>query len=254
MSVMDDVLRCSRYAFGPNRLMYCGPDANNEMGAYLNAGATDKGLEQLLSGFEVLYPYLVEIAARNGIASPFDARVVDAYWIGNSLLDRVDRRELHRYFIDALRLKDRMTLPSFRLLESRVGLGMQPSHNFHVINVPKRMGHLEVEATPAFMDSCRVSWGKVLTVSGPKVTVEYEPLVSEGGMLRLGTPTTTTILRALTAEYDIDMLTPGQWVSMHWGIPCEVLSEEQIRRLRRYTLRSIAVANATFRKGHNALG
>jgi hypothetical protein len=59
---MDGVLRCSRYAFGPNRLHFCGPDANREIWDYVNEGFTDFGLQKLLRGFETLYPYLDRIA------------------------------------------------------------------------------------------------------------------------------------------------------------------------------------------------
>ncbi len=242
---LNGVLRCSRYAFGPNRLMYCGPDANREMTEYLNDGFTDFGLIKLLKGFEVLYPYLERIAIASGIRDPFDERVVDAYWIGNALLDRIDKPTLHRHYVDVMRLKDRMNWRTWRLLEERVGHGIRANHNFHVLNVPKRMGHQEVESGVAFKDACRISWGTVTAVAGPKITVRYEPLTEQAGRLALGNPEAKSIMRQLDADYDIDMLRPGQVITMHWDTPCEVLSEEQARRLRAYTLQSIALANET---------
>ncbi len=244
---MDGVLRCSRYAFGPNRLHFCGPDANREIWDYVNAGFTDFGLQKLLTGFEVLYPYLKRIARSNHIEDPFDPRVVEAYWLGNELLDAVDRGELHTYLADDLRLKDRLTLPKWRILEGRVGAGMLPSHTYHVLNVPKKMGHQEVEASVEFMDSCRISWGRVRAVDGPKITVLFEPLVVVEGALALGEPTEKTVLRRLEADYDIEMLTVGQWITMHWDVPCEVVHSSTVKRLRRYTESALRIANAVHR-------
>ena len=40
--------------------------------------------------FDGAWAYLESIARAAGIADPLDERVVEAYWIGNDLLDRVD--------------------------------------------------------------------------------------------------------------------------------------------------------------------
>ena len=212
---MDGVLQCSRYAFGPNRLHFCGPDANREIWDYLNDGFTDFGLQKLLKGFETLYPYLERIARSNNLTDPFDPRVVEAYWLGNTLLDQVDKREQHQFFIEDLHLKDKLPIKRFRLLEERIRNGILPNHNFHVINVPKKMGHQEMDATIDFMDSCRISWGKVTNVSGPNITLLYEPLLSIDNALTIGSPVEKKIVRRLEADYDMEMLTVGQYVTLH---------------------------------------
>ncbi len=239
---MDGVLRCSRYAFGPNRLHFCGPDANREIWDYLNAGFTDFGLQKLLMGFEALYPYLCHIAHENHIADPFDPRVVEAYWIGNELLGRVEQAALHRHLTDTFRLKDKLPRPVYRLLEERIGRGLLPNHTYHVLGVPKRMGHDEVVADLAFKDACRVSWGTVRSVSGPHITLTYEPLVEEGGLIVLGQPIEKTVIRRLEADYDIEMLKPGEHVTLHWDVPCEVVSEATIETLRRVTRGALRIA------------
>ncbi len=237
------MLRCSRYAFGPNRLHFCGPDANREIWDYVNDGYTDFGLQKLLKGFETLYPYLEHIAQENHISDVFDDRVVEAYWLGNQLLSHTEKRSLHTYFVEGLRLKDKLSLKRFRILEERIGRGILPNHNYHVINVPKRMGHQEMDATPAFMDSCRVSYGTVKNVSGPSITVEYEPLIAYGDKLLLGSAVQKKIVRRLEADYDIEMLTPGEIITMHWDIPCEVIDARRAAELKRHTQRAIAIAN-----------
>ena len=240
---MDGILRCSRYAFGPNRLHFCGPNANREIWDYLNDGFTDFGLQKLLKGFDTLFPYLKHIAKTNNISDPFDAKVVDAYWIGNELLLNKDKRDLHKHFIDELHLKDKLPAKKFRLLEERISFGILPNHNYHVLNVPKKMGHQEMEATPEFMDSCRISWGKVKEVSGPNITLEYEPLLLVKNILMLGKPIEKKIIRRLEADYDMEMLKPGEYITIHWDIPCEVVTKKDVERLKLYTLESIRIAN-----------
>ncbi len=242
---MDGILRCSRYAFGPNRLHYCGPDANAEIKAYIDNGVHDPGLEAMLRGFRTMYPYLKLIAEANRIRDPFDDRVVEAYWIGNRLLEEVERQALYSHLEDQ-GLKDRLGGRSFSLLEDKIRHGAVPHHSFHVLDIWKRTGNLEHEHTLESMDSCRISWGTVLEVDGPKITVAAEPLVLVAGdRLALGAPARRVLLRALESRTDIEQLSPGKIVTFHWGVPCEVITAAQAAVLRKYTLRHLALANET---------
>ncbi len=241
---MDGILRCSRYAFGPNRLHYCGPDANAEIKAYIDAGAEDPGLSKLLRGFETMYPYLKLIADANGIRDPLDEGVVEAYWIGNHLLEAVGKRSLYRHLEDR-GVKDRIGIRSFDRVADKIGAGAVPHHSFHVLDIWKRTGNTETDHTLESMDSCRISWGKVVAVDGPKITVETEPLLLLGGKLALGTPTRRILRRALESRSDIEQLRPGEWITFHWGVPCEVVTERQVAQLRKYTLMHTAFANLT---------
>ena len=75
----------ARYAFGPNRLGYCGPDAVEELFGEGTIGGDDGALRELARSFEGAWPYLELIARANGLADPLDRRVVEAYWLGNPL-------------------------------------------------------------------------------------------------------------------------------------------------------------------------
>jgi hypothetical protein len=242
---MDGILRCSRYAFGPNRLHYCGPDANQEILAYINEGESDPGLTVLLRGFATMFPYLRLIAQANGIRDPFDDRVVEAYWIGNDLLENVGRQRLWRHLAEGLEMKKKLDPRSFELVEDKIAQGAAPHHSFHVLDIWKRTGHLPIAQTLESMDECRISWGEVVAVDGPKITVETEPLVLLDGKLSLNPPAKRTIVRALESLSDIEQLAAGQIVTIHWGVPCEVITPGQAAQLRKYTLRHLNLANQT---------
>lgn len=242
---MDGVLRCSRYAFGPNRLHYCGPDAASEIHSYINEGASDPGLEQLLRQFQTMFPYLRHIADANGIRNPFDERVVEAYWLGNELLDRIDSHTFYRHLVEGQKIKKRIGAKSFEFVAKKIGHGAVPHHSFHVLDIWKRTGNLNIEHTLESMDECRVSWGSVLKAEGPTITVLAEPLLYMEGKLVLGTPIEKKLARRLEAEYDIEQIKPGDIVSIHWSVPCEVISSRQTAMLKKYTLRHLELANQT---------
>lgn len=241
----DGLLRCSRYAFGPNRLHYCGPDANSEIAAHITHKEADPALAALLSAFQTMYPYLCHIAEANKIPDPFDVRVVEAYWIGNTLLDGVDKQKFYRHLIEGQKLQKRLGSKSFALVADKISKGAVPHHSFHVLDIWKRTGHVARPHTVESMDSCLISWGTVKQTDGMFLDVETEPLVYERGKLKLGAPIIKRIARGLGAPIDIDEAKEGDIITMHWGVPCEVITSMQARMLKKYTLRHITLANET---------
>ncbi len=96
-----------RYAFPPNQLGYCGPADHQALFDYVSSRTVDQGLVELERWFEGAFPYLQLIARANDIVDPFDERVVDAYWIGNQCLERVEAGTFHDSLHD--RFANRMT-------------------------------------------------------------------------------------------------------------------------------------------------
>ena len=54
-------------------------------------------------GFAGAWPYLELIARETGVAQPLDQRVVEAYWLGSSLLQRVEMSSFGRALFDRFR-------------------------------------------------------------------------------------------------------------------------------------------------------
>ena len=126
-------LRFARYAYPPNELGYCGPDASRQLLEQVAAGVDDRDLRRLLRGFEGAWPYLQLIAAANGIGDPLDDRVVEAYWVGNDLLDRVGPRLMGDSLETRFRGPGRAAVgPPGRHRCRRAPL---PHHSFHVFGV-----------------------------------------------------------------------------------------------------------------------
>jgi hypothetical protein len=234
-------LRFIRYGFMPNRLRYCGGDENRTLFEYGLERVVDGGLYPLLAKFTGALPYLRLIARASGIADPFDDRVVEAYWIGNDLLRTVEVRQLY----DALteRFGRQLQGRTRHWVLGKAPAGARPHHNFHVFDVHSRVG--ELAHSLATMDQCRVSWGRVLRVEGAEVVVERQPLALREGKLALGPAETTRAVRQVEGRGFADAAVPGDWVSLHWGWVCEVLSAPQQANLARYTQHHLTLANQT---------
>jgi uncharacterized protein DUF6390 len=235
------VLRFGRYAFPPNRLGYCGPDDHDALLGYVVAGRADAGLAELGRRFEGAYPYLRLIAGANGIADPFDDAVVDAYWIGNGLLQGVGAREFH----DSLRERFGSRTPprDFAWLAGKPADGATPHHNFHVFEVYTRAGLMNGERSAPVLevlDKCRISWGEVIAVGAGSLTVRRRPLVLRDGKLACG----SSALVDVTPFADA-LAKPGDWISVHWDWACEVLRPAELRRLRAVTAAALARCNQT---------
>jgi hypothetical protein len=234
-------LRFIQYAFMPNRLEYCGGPDNDTLLGYALEGVMDPGLPPLLRAFTGALPYLQLIARANGIADPFDLRVVEAYWIGNPLLERVEVRHLY----DSLRSRFAKQL-SPRLLDLVAGkapAGARPHHSFHVFDVHSRTGELAHSLTT--MDQCRISWGRVVAVDGAWLVVERAPLMLQDGRLDLGAPRPERALRQVGGAGFTDTVRAGDWVSLHWGWACQTLGTTQRRALERYTRHHLRLAGQT---------
>ena len=239
-SLLDGSQLFARYAFMPNRLTYCGGDDNRALFDYCMAGVTDPGLHRLLKKFAGAMPYLRLIASCNGIADPFDRRVVEAYWLGNQLLEGVEARALY----DSLRARFARQLKADQLdlVLGKAPAGAHPHHSFHVLEVCPRNGWPQA---CSFMDNCRISWGLVIGLNSATLTTEVKPLVLTGNNLVLGNPEHRQIMRQIDGRGFVDTVRPGDWISIHWGWACQVLNRQQVANLERWTQHHLTIANQT---------
>ncbi len=240
-SPLAGTLRFIRYAFMPNRLQYCGGDENRTLLQYATAGVTDPDLTPMLRRFTGAMPYLELIARTNGIADPFDARVVEAYWIGNGLLEQVEVRQLYDEML--ARFGSRLTGRMREIVLGKAPAGARPHHAFHVLDVHSRIGDLAHSMET--LDGCRVSWGQVVAVEGAELTVDRRPLNLSEGKLALGPATRERMLRQVEGQGFADAAGVGDWVSLHWGWVCEVLADAERASLERWTGHHLAIANQT---------
>jgi Family of unknown function (DUF6390) len=240
----DGPLMFVRYAYPPNSLGYCGPADFAAFREYAVAGVVDRGLVQLAQAFAGAWPYLELIAHGCGIKDPLDQRVVEAYWVGNELLDKVPVTEIGDSMQDRFRHR---VGSSFQFLAEGVLAGGVPHHSFHVFGVYPWVGLLgdDRKAKHALMvlDRCRIRWGKVTAVHGDQATVRYRPLCWDGLQLTLGEPVQETARLALDGAVIARSIGPGDWVALHWDWICDRLTQRQLNALRGFTVRHLDMVN-----------
>ena len=242
---------CARYAFAPNLYHYCGPDTGGELGEYVKANLADGKLIEYLTKFETLYPYLKAIAVANDIPDPLDKRVVEAYWVGNELLEQVSKKAMYAALVEGQRLPKRLPKKGMRGLLPKIDQQARLHHSFHVLNVFIRTGHRMVAETVETMEECRISWGEVISnfqfsilnqFSNVKFSINSQKLIYKEGKLKLE-PSVREVV--VVQEALSENIRPGDWVSVHWGIVCDQLNEKQVKQLEKYTLHHLRLANET---------
>jgi hypothetical protein len=234
----------ARYAYAPNELGYCGPADHRAMLEYGAEGVADGGLVELAQGFGGAWPYLQLIAGANRIADPLDRRVVEAYWVGNNLLDRVDLTTFGNSLAERFRRPAGRHWPD---LAETIPAGGTAHHSFHVLCVYPWVGMLGegrgADRPLQVLDQCRIRWGQVVSVADGEVVVRSRPLRYDNRRLLLGPERTVAATTAVDGLGFATDLRCGDWVSLHWRWVCDRLTPRQLRFLRDHTARTLRMVN-----------
>ncbi|MFE2376404.1 DUF6390 family protein [Streptomyces sp. NPDC059398] len=219
----EGALLFARYAYPPNELGYCGPD---DAAALLRPGAV-AGMEERARQFEGAWCYLEFLAECAGVPDPLDVRVVEAYWIGNELLELADSGALVERLTDRFRGQ---TGGTWREAAHRA----VPHHSFQVFDVYPWAALLRASGNPtalSVLDQCRIRTGVVVAVDGESATVESRPLIWDGGVLAPGPARREAARWSTGGRSLIDGVCPGDRVALHWDWICEVISDGQAARI-----------------------
>lgn len=242
MNVPDGPRLFARYALPPNLLGYCGPEESAEYAAVAFAPSTPLAdLHHFAASFSGAWPYLQLIAGCAGITDALDRRVVEAYWVGNALLDMVDRSA----FLE--QVDGRFRSRSWRdhdLVASAAVVG-HPNHSFHVFCAYPWVGLLragKVEPSLRVLDRCRIRWGTVEAVDSAHVTVGSRPLLWDERRLTLG-PERVEYAGHGGDSAVSEALTPGDVVALHWDYVCDVLTPQRLERLVRENDHHLRIVN-----------
>jgi DNA-binding transcriptional regulator YhcF (GntR family) len=236
----------ARYAYPPNERGFCGPPEHRTLLEYGASGASDPGLKKLALAFSGPWPYLKLLAGAAGISDPFDYRVVEAYWLGNRLLDAVDMSDFGAALTERFRPR---TGPKWGYLAEAIPAGAVAHHSFHVFGVYPWVGLLSAERGEPLqiLDRCRIRWGRVISVEQGRVTLRSRPLTWDGRKLDLGAPRIETATLGVDGLGFVDDLRSGEWISLHWRWVCDRLTRRQLTNLRCYTLRHLDMINHRLR-------
>lgn len=206
---MNGLILFARYAFMPNKLGFCGPEDNRTIFDSVIKNKPDKNLRKILYQFPGALLYLNRIAEKVKINDIFNERVVEAYFLGNSLLSKVESKA---------------------------------NHQFHVFNLFPFT--VKLRRTLKNMDRCRISWGKVLKILKDKLEVEFQPLTTTNRRMKLGKPKSGLILYKIDRKSFVPKIRVGDFISFHWNWTCQILNQKELENLKKYTEYHLNLANA----------
>ncbi|HEV7961815.1 MAG TPA: DUF6390 family protein [Actinoplanes sp.] len=233
---LPGTLLFARYAYPPNELGYCGPEG---AAALLRPDAPAE-IARRARQFDGAWSYLELIAEAAGIADPLDEAVVEAYWIGNDLLDKVESAAL------VARLRDRFR-GQLGGTWREAGTRATAHHSFQVYEVYPWAAMLGADANPvalSVLDRCRIRTGVVLGVDGESATVRARPLVWEHGALTAGPTRDEVVHWSANGRSLLERLAPGDRVTLHWDWVCDLVTEQQAARLEALETRQRSALHA----------
>jgi hypothetical protein len=227
----------ARYSYRPFTLGFCGPQNNEAKKIITNYLLGEKNLEDKVKGvfekFIGAYPYYQLIAWKNKIKDPFDKKVVEAYWVGNKLLEKVSKKDIALMILGAFSLPGWLPLPKAKKVIEDLPLKSLPHHSFHVLFLGSVTDTVAIKGKA--IDLCRISWGQVKKVSGDKLIVEYKPLILKPRPRLAG-----KIKKEISYEPNFGVIiTVGDWVSFHWDFVSDKLDKIQVKNLEKYTLHNL---------------
>ncbi|MFH0814929.1 MAG: DUF6390 family protein [Candidatus Falkowbacteria bacterium] len=197
-----------------------------------NKGGVDSArAREVLENFEAATEYYKLIAAANNIPDPFDERVVEAYWIGNDLLEKVKPDDIKKMILEKFVGAKMMTQEDAEARVAKLAADIVAHHNFHVL----ALGAASAEArqVAGLYELCSVNFGKVVGVEDNKVTIKYKPLVLEDSGF---TVSNNEVAKQLTWDKNVaPEIKNGDSVCFHWNQVCQKLTEAQARNLAEYT-------------------
>lgn len=232
------------YGVIPQQRGFCGPlgeSTTQKLLDYISGKEIPEGeIKGILERFDAVYPYCKLIAASNSIENPFDEKVVKAYWIGNKLLERVSIEGLRQMIIEQFSRPGLLPREIAEIKAKDVPSGSIPHHSFHVLFFGSITGRVVLWGE--LLDLCRICWGEIREFDPFRkwIKVKYQPLITEKEYL-LGDPKEKYIdwNKAWIPQPQV-----GQQVSFHWNQAVQVLTQEDIKNLDRYTKRTLGTINS----------
>ena len=246
-SVDDGPEMFVRFGYPPNALGYCGPSDATVVADLITSGTSEAGAElrHLIEAFLGAWPYL-ELIAQRAKLSPLDYSVVEAYWLGNPLIESVDPLTWGNSLDERFRQRAGW---DWENVVAALNDGGVPNHAFHVFCVYPWVGLLHSGTSDAaleVLDQCRIRWGRVVDSSNGKVLVESRPLRWDGATLDLGDTRIESADAPIAPK--VDAIHPGDDVAMHWNFVCQTLTGRQLRALQVNHDRHLALVNGASRQ------
>ena len=235
---MKGIELAARFSYITNALEYCGPkEAGKQIKEYILRRDNEKYLIKSLSRFEGMYPYLKAIADKNK-KDVFDYDVVEAYWIGNSLLDSFEDKNIKKIILTLIERGLPKSIGAKLIAD--LPSGFKPHHSFNVFYVGVGRITGSVETTLHNMNKCMISCGKVVNLRKNKILIKTKNIVKKNNKFSFGEETAKTV--SFMPEL-IKNIKKNDFVAVHWDFAPVKLTSKQVKNLDKYTEKTLKIMN-----------
>lgn len=200
---------------------------------------SERTIRRLLNEFHGASDYYRLIARKNGIRDHFADEVVEAYWLGNRLLEKVGADDLKKMILSDFVKPDFLSAAKAKKIIEKIPSGVAPHHSFHVFFVGSVTGRLKFN--PKLREVCKTCWGEVKRLEPLKGTITVKT--------KILAPRPHDKIMPIGWDRELaPSLKPGDAVSFHWGRVSQKISSQQLKNLIKYTLRNFSAYQRTYGK------
>jgi hypothetical protein len=227
---MNSLKKAISYSLKPHELGYCGPTCADESKEILKKYLRGENIDErkiisLLNDFLGAVSYYNLIAKKNNIKDIYDYRVIEAYWIGNELLDNVNIFDIKEMVLNDFVAPNLLTKDRAKEIVNNFPHKAYAHHTFHIFFVGAITKKVKLEGK--LKDECRPSWAEVIDTKEDKALVK---------MTRLFPEISDVNVEVVWDKMFIPVLNIGDNVTCHWGRISEKINNIELDNLKKYTM------------------
>ena len=212
----------ARYAYPPDEPGLGGPSGLRAVPDRETAGE----IERRARLFEGAWTYLELLADALGTDDPLDVTVVESYWIGGELLERVPPAAV------VAQLEGRLgeAVGTWRGATARA----RAHHSFEVFEVlpwARMLHESKLSRALTELDRCRIRVGKVLDVDRGMLAAHTGLLGWDGTAVEENDTAIELLRWSPDGSARMPRPAPGDLVAVHADWVCDVLTDEQAERI-----------------------
>ncbi len=214
---MDNLDFAARFFLMPNKLKYKKMRlADHELFDFCCGSSKD--IAPLLKKYSGINLYLDLIAKKHN-KKAYDLDVLEAYWLGNELLDGITAEDFKQH-LDRKMRDGKIDPETAEQLLNSIPKNMVPHHSFHILHI------LSVAKDKSLMyanvDKCSIGYGEVVEVK--ESTLRCRKNGSE---------------RVINVNHlFLKDIRVGDMVAIHWDFAIQKITKQQAHNLDRYTTAS----------------
>ena len=218
----------SRFSLPTNTLGYCGKDTAQAKLKSCIVSRKCEGVEEELSKFIVVNPYLETISKITGLPK-FSYNVIESYWLGNEQL----KKAKPKHYGLLLENFAKQGVPDWLIneLKQKQPKKFIPNHLFQVLHVGVGKASGSVPFNLETINNCMIRWGNVEKIAHGKAIVKLNSLKKEKNTYKL------TVSKE-TLSFDLDFvpgLKVGDTVAVHWKQIVKILTADEEKNLSFWT-------------------